>query len=677
MKKVSKHNIKSKFTYVAAIFATNILLILSSCDSASVTSGDEELKTEPLQEETAEAEMVQEEKTEDISVEEEQEPTVEVTEEELQEFTELFNTDEYNGFLTESYYSPADINWDTILEFGAGIIAPSVSDEEQADYLEFIGEKKLYGDLFVARKSDLAEYIRKHTGLDDLSEDVLSWNYIPKYETFYKEHWSAYQTKYTCVSGEKTGENYELRFRVDSEGLPGSNAGKNYGRWADRVLTLTKTNSELYIESNSIQWDDYCDEEQTFDIELPQFDGPIHFATYTANPDEADISIVKDGNLLTDLYTSIYTDNGNGYLKKILAVGFFDFDGDGMKDVAVIGDSDLGRYALLYEAVPTESAFEPFMDLDEVKVAEIGSDFTIAGIKKALIGDNQEGVYGTYQELYSQIARIYNIADEKNEYDLVYTDDDDIPELVVGYPGYWVSLIAYENGKAHYLMNKWPYGAGGNGGYSYVPSKGIYYNGNADHAGAIYYDTYMSKRDVGELGTDYWVKNTNFNDIDGDGCPSDDELEASGEYVGSSEYHSEIDRNMTEDEIKAVVDLYESYEMKYLSGKMDYSTFLEKLAGKEVGITEEQALAAIKKYCIEGNPDLENIVNAGEYTVYWNVETVDDDEIVVLYRSYTGAQLRYHIDRFSGSTYSKEFVPGITDEEQWTDEYFNAKDYID
>jgi hypothetical protein len=32
--------------------------------------------------------------------------------------------------------------------------------------------------------------------------------------------------------------------------------------------------------------------------------------------------------------------------------------------------------------------------------------------------------------------------------------------------------------------------------------------------------------------------------------------------------------------------LYESYEMELITGRMDYPTFLDKLAGKEVGITD-------------------------------------------------------------------------------------------
>lgn len=92
-------------------------------------------------------------------------------------------------------------------------------------------------------------------------------------------------------------------------------------------------------------------------------------------------------------------------------------------------------------------------------------------------------------------------------------------------------------------------------------------------------------------------------------------------------------------------------------------------------LSDEQALAAIRNYCFSRNPDLEGIVKAGEYPVYWEVLSSDEKEIVVLFRSYTGAQNRYYIDRLSGQTYVTEFVPGITDEEQRTDESFNIRDY--
>ena len=93
-------------------------------------------------------------------------------------------------------------------------------------------------------------------------------------------------------------------------------------------------------------------------------------------------------------------------------------------------------------------------------------------------------------------------------------------------------------------------------------------------------------------------------------------------------------------------------------------------------ITDEEALSAVKNYCHENNPDLERIEEEGKYPVYWDIESSDEKEIVVLFRSYTGAQIRYHINPESGDTYVAEFVPGITFEEEKTDESFNVRDYL-
>ncbi len=93
-------------------------------------------------------------------------------------------------------------------------------------------------------------------------------------------------------------------------------------------------------------------------------------------------------------------------------------------------------------------------------------------------------------------------------------------------------------------------------------------------------------------------------------------------------------------------------------------------------ITDEEALSAVKNYCHENNPDLESIEKEGEYPVYWDIESSDETEIVVLFRSYTGAEIRYHINPVSGDTSVTEFVSGITTEEEKTDESFNIRDYL-
>ncbi|WP_294238225.1 hypothetical protein [Pseudobutyrivibrio sp.] len=94
-------------------------------------------------------------------------------------------------------------------------------------------------------------------------------------------------------------------------------------------------------------------------------------------------------------------------------------------------------------------------------------------------------------------------------------------------------------------------------------------------------------------------------------------------------------------------------------------------------ITEDQALDAIKNYCIQQNPDLEDMVDSGDYAIYWNVESSNEEEIVVVYRSYTAAIVRYYVDVHTGDTYVTEFVPDIMDEEEKTGENFNIRDYIE
>ena len=93
-------------------------------------------------------------------------------------------------------------------------------------------------------------------------------------------------------------------------------------------------------------------------------------------------------------------------------------------------------------------------------------------------------------------------------------------------------------------------------------------------------------------------------------------------------------------------------------------------------ISDDMAKSAVMNYCFEQNSALKDMYNSDEYTIYWEVEHSDDNQIVVLYRSYTAAEVRFYIDRITGDTYVTEFVQGITEQEEKTDESFNIKSYI-
>ena len=94
-------------------------------------------------------------------------------------------------------------------------------------------------------------------------------------------------------------------------------------------------------------------------------------------------------------------------------------------------------------------------------------------------------------------------------------------------------------------------------------------------------------------------------------------------------------------------------------------------------ITGDQAYAAVINYNKAIGSGIDGEINSEGYTEYWDVSTNEDGKIVVLYRSYTGAQIRHYVDPVSGETYITELVPGIIDEEQETGETFNVRDYLD
>ena len=57
--------------------------------------------------------------------------------------------------------------------------------------------------------------------------------------------------------------------------------------------------------------------------------------------------------------------------------------------------------------------------------------------------------------------------------------------------------------------------------------------------------------------------------------PNPEELESVRDTDGTAEYVNNTGKKMTDDEIKATVDLYDSQEKKEITGTMDYDAILE------------------------------------------------------------------------------------------------------
>lgn len=82
-------------------------------------------------------------------------------------------------------------------------------------------------------------------------------------------------------------------------------------------------------------------------------------------------------------------------------------------------------------------------------------------------------------------------------------------------------------------MDRWAYGAMGNAGYEYCPEMNSMRNYNTDYAGAILYTTYMAVRDQNVMDVVVQIETLNFDDVNGDGVPNENESGSIGYYSAS------------------------------------------------------------------------------------------------------------------------------------------------
>ena len=102
----------------------------------------------------------------------------------------------------------------------------------------------------------------------------------------------------------------------------------------------------------------------------------------------------------------------------------------------------------------------------------------------------KNGKYYEYIKLIEQYEKEYTENDCK--YDLVYFNEDSIPELVAGVPGKFVGLYSIDQeGKLHTILEDWPYGSYGNQGYEFLPEEGMIRNINTDYDGLVVTTSYI------------------------------------------------------------------------------------------------------------------------------------------------------------------------------------------
>lgn len=506
----------------------------------------------------------------------------------LNELEDLFNTNEYNGFLTYAFTNPSEINWDEVIFNGAGINKKNISQKEIDEFLKLTDSDELNTDLLAIDKNDLLTYMKEKAGVDrqDVNLFELDWIISDKYNCLYAEHGDTNFIPVECIKGVKNGSEITLDFKPTND--------EGYGVLdvnPDRIITIEETDTGYRVKSMYINWEDGNNPDQTFDVELPLFEGKCRLITWDGNDEkneDAKLLLTVDGNYECGDTLGTYDriEENHVHIKTISSIGLFDYNADGRKDIEVIGKNWEGKdeLALLKCESPYDGNYSFVLEAAESNMilAQIKGELTIPNLKAELLGDNKEGTFSNWKDAFKLVARLASSNDDLR-FNLAYIDNDDVPELVVDKPGYNVSVYKFSNGIAQPVIEDWGYGVAGNHGYEYAPKKNCIRNYNSDYAGAIMYTSYISIHDDGEAVADYEVKTMNFKDLDGDGFPSDEELAASGadDWESNIEYSCDISVNsddVTEAGIKEKIDTFEStYEFSELCGELTYEELLEKL----------------------------------------------------------------------------------------------------
>ena len=277
-----------------------------------------------------------------------------------------------------------------------------------------------------------------------------------------------------------------------------------------------------------------CIPQQTFEVELSEYEGKVYFVPFAPSKygKGFHIQIVRGEEVLTDIEGYVPDEVIGKSFDSLDAVSFFDINYDGDTDIILIETYGGVSFAAVYyghnEGISGIASFFPREELSEKLSASV-EEMSISGIRSFLSGGKRNGEFTDYREAYEAVIK-FSALDNEQGYDLIYFDEDDIPELTVGLNGYHISMFTYEDGMVYQVMDQWGYGAMGNAGYEYSPKKNSLRNYNADYAGAILYTTYMKMSAQHTMESVVEIVLYNFDDVNQNGIPDEDEEGSIGYY---------------------------------------------------------------------------------------------------------------------------------------------------
>lgn len=324
----------------------------------------------------------------------------------------------------------------------------------------------------------------------------------------------------------------------------------------DALETTSSAAEEIEEELDAMQemFGKDCISDQTFEVQLSEYDQEVYFVPFAPSSENPQfrIQLIQNGQVLKELHDYVPEGLEGEKFRSLDAVAFADVNFDGSTDILLLETYGDTRFAAVYCGERDEwegwengvrVSFYVQDALSESLSDQVNS-LTVSEIFSFLTDGKKNGEFGSYQEAYEAVSRVYDLSGNRMEYNLIYFDEDDIPELVVGGSGYWMSMFTYDAGQVYCLMNEWGYGAFGNAGYEYVPGKNSLRNYDADMGINVFNITYMAISEQHTMELVAGIELVNYledeNEITGEQCtvyvngvevPEDEDIDYDvGEY---------------------------------------------------------------------------------------------------------------------------------------------------
>lgn len=282
-----------------------------------------------------------------------------------------------------------------------------------------------------------------------------------------------------------------------------------------------------------------CISQQTFEIELSEYSGKVYFVPFAPSKNNPDfyMQIIQDNEVLTNIHAYVPDTLLKENFSSLDAVSFYDVNYDGNTDIILVKTYGTTTFAAFYygfdvDAADYERHFIPQEQLSKNISSQI-KHLSVSEICNFLSDGKKNGSFTNYQEAYKAVSRLYeleNATEKEKKYNLIYIDDDDIPELVAGVNGYYISLYTYRDGTVYRLMDHTAYRTHGNDGYQYSSRKNSLRYRSTSYAGAVEGFTYMAISNQHSIDTVAQIETYYFDDINRNRILDENEENSVGHY---------------------------------------------------------------------------------------------------------------------------------------------------